>query len=129
MLSINKAIYVEDTFCYRDCVPSVKTATYVCNRFNFSFCARNHKKKQAISNLTNKSNQVLLWPISILKSLYNSISKLIYIDSYYVLFVIILTECDVFFLTSQKGCGIASVNYLKEIIMSPIETRLSLRGT
>ena len=69
------------------------------------------------------------------KSLYKiSISKSIYVDTYYVLFVIIVTECDVlsneiFFLTSQKGCGIASVNYLKEIIMSPIETRLSLRGT
>ena len=53
-----------------------------------------------------------------LKSLYKSISKSIYVDSYYVLFVIIVTECDVFsndifFLTSQKGGGIASVNYLK----------------
>ena len=47
-----------------------------------------------------------------------SISKSIYVDTYYVLFVIIVTECDVlshenFFLTSQKGGGIASVNYLK----------------
>ena len=53
------------------------------------------------------------------KSLYKiSISKSIYIDTYYVLFVIIVTEYDVssnkiFFLTSQKGGGIASVDYLK----------------
>ena len=54
MLSINKAIYLEDTFCYRDCVPSVKTATYVCNRFNFSFCARNHKKKTGYIKFKSK---------------------------------------------------------------------------
>ena len=53
------------------------------------------------------------------KSLYKiSISKSIYIDTYYVLFVIIVTEYDVssneiFFLTSQKGGSIASVDYLK----------------
>ena len=52
------------------------------------------------------------------KSLYKSISKSIYVDIYYVLFVIIVTECDVlsnniFFLTSEKGGEIASVNYLK----------------
>ena len=53
------------------------------------------------------------------KRLYKiSISKSVYVDTYYVLFVIIVTECDVssneiFFLTSQKGSGIASVNYLK----------------
>ena len=52
------------------------------------------------------------------KSLYKIIFKLIYVDTYYLLFVIIVTECDVtlneiFFLTSQKGSGIASVNYLK----------------
>ena len=54
MLSINKAIYVEDNLCYRDCVPSVKTTIYVCNRFNTSFCARNHKTDQVISNLNRK---------------------------------------------------------------------------
>ena len=54
MLSINKAIYVEDNLCYRDCVPSVRTTTYVCNRFNTSFCARNHKTNQVISNLNRK---------------------------------------------------------------------------
>ena len=53
------------------------------------------------------------------KSLYKiSISKSIYVDTCYVLFLIIVTECDVssneiFFLTSQKGGGIVSVNYLK----------------
>ena len=50
------------------------------------------------------------------KSLYNSISKSIYFDTYYVLFVIKVTEFDVlaneiFFLTSQKG--IANINNLK----------------
>ena len=52
------------------------------------------------------------------KGLYKSISKSIYVDTYYALYGIIVTECDVlsneiFFLTSQKGGGIASVNYLK----------------
>ena len=107
------------------CVPSVKTTTYVCNRFNTSFCARDHKTNQAISNLNlkfwNKSTKQIksttFWPISVLsKNL--SISKLIYVDTYYVLFVIIVTEYDVssneiFFLTSQKGGGNAKANYLK----------------
>ena len=44
-------------------------------------------------------------------------SKSIYVDTYYVLFVIIVTDYDVssneiFFLTSQKGGGIANANYL-----------------
>ena len=62
------------------------------------------------------------------KSLYKiSITKSIYVDTYYVLFAIIVTECDVssneiFFLKSQKGDGIASVNYLNVKDMSPIET-------
>ena len=38
----------------RLCVPSVKTTTHVCNRFNTSFCARDHKTNQAISNLNRK---------------------------------------------------------------------------
>ena len=47
-----------------------------------------------------------------------TISKSIYVDTYYVLFAVIVTEYDAssnetFFLTSQKGGGIASVNYLK----------------
>ena len=53
------------------------------------------------------------------KKLNKSISKSIYIDTSFALLVIIVTECDVlsneiFFLTSQKGGGIACVNYLKE---------------
>ena len=62
------------------------------------------------------------------KSLYKiSITKSIYVDTYYVLFAIIVTECDVssneiFFLKSQKGGGIASVNYLNVKGMPPIET-------
>ena len=53
------------------------------------------------------------------KSLYKiSTSKQIYVDTYCVLFVMTVTEFDVssnviFFLTSQKGGGIASVDYLK----------------
>ena len=53
------------------------------------------------------------------KSLYKiSISKSIYVDTYYVLLVIIVTEYDFssnefFFRTSQKDGGIASANYLK----------------
>ena len=47
-----------------------------------------------------------------------SISKSIYVDTYYILFVVIVTEYDVssnkiFFLTSQRYGGIASSNYLK----------------
>ena len=61
MLSINKAIYIEDNFCYSDCKPSVKTTTYVGNRFKTSSCARKHKTNQAISHLnrkfSNKSTQ------------------------------------------------------------------------
>ena len=52
------------------------------------------------------------------KSLYKSIPKSIYVDTYCVLFVIIVTECavlsnEIFLLTSQKGSGIAIVNNLK----------------
>ena len=47
-----------------------------------------------------------------------TISKSIYVDTYYVLFAIKVTEYDassneIFFLTSQKGGGTASANYLK----------------
>ena len=45
MLSINKAIVSNKAIS----VPSVKTTTYVCNRFNTLFCARDHKTNQAIS--------------------------------------------------------------------------------
>ena len=34
------------------CVPSVKTKTYVCNRFNTYFHTKNHKRHQAISFYT-----------------------------------------------------------------------------
>ena len=117
------------------CMPSVKTTTYACNRFNTSFFARDHKTNQAISNLNrkfwNKSTQQIKSTISLpnlyfnkkfeeeKKSLYKiSISKSIYVDTYYVLFAIIVNEHDVssneiFFLTSQKGGGIARKNYLK----------------
>ena len=36
------------------CVPSVKSTAYVCKRFITSFCARDHKTNQAISNLNRK---------------------------------------------------------------------------
>ena len=42
MLSTNKAIYVEDTFSYRDYVCQY-VCMYVCNNFNTSFCARDNK--------------------------------------------------------------------------------------
>ena len=48
----NKVVHAEDTFCYRDCVPSVKTTAYVCNRFNTSFRTKDHKKHQAVSFYT-----------------------------------------------------------------------------
>ena len=36
------------------CVPSVRTTTYVHNRLNTSFCTKDHKTHQAISNLNQK---------------------------------------------------------------------------
>ena len=117
------------------CVRSVKMTTYVCNRFNTSFCARDHKTTQATSNLNekfwNKSTQQIKSTTSLTDLRFNkkfaqekkslnkiSISKSIYVDNYYVLFIIIVTSCDVswneiLFLPSQKGGGIALVNYLK----------------
>ena len=121
------------------CEPNVETTTYVCNRFNSPFCARDNKTAQAISNLNwkfwNKStliwvrfpgvhfyprcsdettslkNNIFLWNrIDIVnlvytaslsdfcfnkkfeqkqKSLYKCISKSIYVDTYYLLFIII----------------------------------------
>ena len=52
------------------------------------------------------------------EGLYKCISEATYVNTYYVLFVIIVPACDVlsneiFFVTSQKDSGIASVNYLK----------------
>ena len=42
---------------------SVKTTTYICNRFETSFCARDHKANQAISNLKQKfwNKSALIW--------------------------------------------------------------------
>ena len=113
-------------------VQIVKTTTYVCSRFNTSFCARDHKANQDISNLNRKfwniSTQQIKSTISLIdlcfgkkyeqekKNLYKiSISKSIYVDTFYVLFVIIVTEYNVlsneiFCLTSQKGGGIASAD-------------------
>ena len=48
------AIYLRYLQLQGLCVPSVKTTTYVCNRFNTSLCAREHKTNQAISNLNRK---------------------------------------------------------------------------
>ena len=59
-----QAIYVEDNLLLqRLCVPSAKTATYVCYRFNTSFCARDHTINQAISNLNRKfwNKSTLIW--------------------------------------------------------------------
>ena len=136
------------------CVPSVKTTTYVCNRFNTSFCARDHKTNQAISNLNlkflNKSTQQIKSTISLTGLCFNkkfeqekkslckiSISKSIYVDTYYILFVIIATEYDlssneIFFLTSRKGKRVVVLRVkiiYKWKTMSPIESRLSLTGT
>ena len=43
-----------NTFCYRDYVCQVSKLQHICNRFNTSFYARNHKTNQAISNLNRK---------------------------------------------------------------------------
>ena len=42
-------------------VPSVKTTTCVCNRFNTSFWAKDHKTNQAISNLNRMFRTTLTW--------------------------------------------------------------------
>ena len=89
-------------------MPSIKTTTYVCNRFNTSFFARDHQANQAISNLnrkfSNKLTQQIKSTMSLTdlsvnkkieqekKKLYKIIFKSIYVDIYYVLFVIIVIE-------------------------------------
>ena len=62
-MSRNKAIYLRYLQLQGLCVPSVKTTTYVCNRFNTSLCAREHKTNQAISNLNRKiwNKSTLIW--------------------------------------------------------------------
>ena len=71
--SANKIVYTESTFlrwglcipCLRTiayvidkqsgiCVPSIKTTTCVCNSFNTSFCTKEHKTNQTISNSNQK---------------------------------------------------------------------------
>ena len=127
------------------CVPSVKSTTYVCNMglilLSVSLLlfvvtsTKDYKTNPAISNLNqtfwNKSTQQIKSTTSSTDLCFNkkfeqekkrlykiSISKSIDVDTYYVLYVIIVPESDVlsniiFFLTSQKGRSIASVNYLK----------------
>ena len=89
-------------------MPSIKTTTYLCNRFNTSFNARDHQANQAISNLNRKFSNKLtqqfksttsLTDLSVnkkieqeKKKLYKIIFKSIYVDIYYVLFVIIVIE-------------------------------------
>ena len=57
------------------CMPSVKTTTYACNRFDTSFFARDHKTNQAISNLNrkfwNKSTQQIKSTISLTDLCFN----------------------------------------------------------
>ena len=135
-------------------MPSVKTTAYVCNGFNTSFCARGRKTNQAISSLNrkswNKSTQQIKLTICLTDVCFNkkfeqekkrfykiSISKSIYVDTYYILFVIIATEYDlssneIFFLTSRKGKRVVVLRVkiiYKWKTMSPIESRLSLTGT
>ena len=80
--TVNKIVYAEGTFLWWGlCIPSfrtiayvinkqggiwvssVKTTSYVCNRFNTSFCTKDHKTHKAISNLNRKfwSNLTLIW--------------------------------------------------------------------
>ena len=54
MLSTNKVVYVEGTFCYRNYMFEVSKLQHVCNRFNTSFCVKDHKTNQAILNLNGK---------------------------------------------------------------------------
>ena len=80
-------------------MPSIKTITCVCNRFSTSFCARNHKTNQAIWNLNrkfwNKSTQKIKSTTSLTDLFLKSLYKSIYANSYFALFVIIVTGCDV----------------------------------
>ena len=54
MLSTNKVVHAEETFCYKKkpSVPSIKTTTFACNRFNTSICTEDHKTHLAISCCT-----------------------------------------------------------------------------
>ena len=118
------------SFCARDYDSSTIKRDYQTRLWLYV-----HVMSRPISNLNwkfwNKSTQQIKLTTSFIDLCFNkkieqekknlrkiSISKSIYVDTYYVLFVIIVTECNVssneiFFLTSQKSGGIASVNYLK----------------
>ena len=145
------------------CLPSVKITTYICNRFNTSFCARDYKTNQAKSNLNRKlwnkstlgdlggpgvhfyplcynettslKNDTFIWiRIHILylvyttslsnlyfskkfdkekKSLYKSISKSIYFDTCYLLFVIVVTECGVL----SPSTKFSSLHHKKVVVL------------
>ena len=134
LCSTNKYMFKVNKLVFGNCGSSTYCQSNI-HMFNISFCARDHKTNQAISNLNwnfwNKSTQQIKSTTSLTdlcfnkkfvqekKSLYKiSTSKQIYVDTYCVLFVITVTEFDVssnviFFLTSKKGGGITSVNYLK----------------
>ena len=145
MLSINKAIYVEGTFCYRDYVCQVSKLQHmyviglvllsVLETTKKSGCIKFKSKilKQINPNLGGPSRGSFLPPMlqrdyefekryfhlnshaylasriydffgdlcfnrkfeQEKKSLYENISKSIFVDTYHLLFVIIVTECDV----------------------------------
>ena len=55
MLSTNKGIYVKaPSVTGVMCAKCQDYDIYICNRFNTSFCPRDHKTDQAISNLNQK---------------------------------------------------------------------------
>ena len=130
MLSLSKVIYVEYIFCYRDyvCQVSKLQHMYVIGLMSLT---RDHKTPDYIkfkSKVLKQINPTIQINDFFDRSLFYKKNwaggkkfiwnKLIYVYTYYILFVIIVTESDVssneiFFLTSQKGGGIASVNYLK----------------
>ena len=141
---------------------SLKITTYVCHRFNTSFCARDHKKKttgyikfkvlnQINPNLgglskgsllppcsnktTSLKNNTFIWiymhilhlvcttfltDLSFNKkfeqeknSLYKSISKSVYVDTYYLLLVIMITKCDVL----PPSAKFYSLNHKKVVVL------------
>ena len=77
---VDKQIYIWRRYLLLQglCVPSVKTTTYVCNRFNTSFCARDHKTNQAISNLTLSRRRPLLHRNQSIDLLWKSIDWFLY---------------------------------------------------
>ena len=61
MLSTNKVVYAEDTFCYKDPVAKCQNYNIVCNRFNTFFCTKDRKTYQAISNRKFRKKLTLIW--------------------------------------------------------------------